>query len=76
PTSRSGPVAANLKAVKETMDVLLEISRTLNTGLVMENLSIFVLSCEQGINPEALSSVIEELCKATEALKAAENMTS
>lgn len=57
------------------MDVLFEISRILNTGLDMETLSICVRLCEQGINPEALSSVIKELRKATEALKAAENMT-
>ncbi|XP_004604060.1 mitotic-spindle organizing protein 1 [Sorex araneus] len=68
--------AANLNAVRETMDVLLEISRILNTGLDMETLSICVRLCEQGINPEALSSVIKELRKATETLKAAENITS
>lgn len=56
--------------------VLLEISRILNTGLDMETLSICVRLCEQGINPEALSSVIKELRKASEALKAAENITS
>ncbi|XP_075865497.1 mitotic-spindle organizing protein 1 isoform X1 [Microcebus murinus] len=61
--------AANMNAVRETMDVLLEISRILNTGLDMETLSICVRLCEQGINPEALSSVIKELRKATEALK-------
>ncbi|XP_010127800.1 PREDICTED: mitotic-spindle organizing protein 1 [Chlamydotis macqueenii] len=55
--------------------ILFEISRILNTGLDMETLSICVRLCEQGINPEALSSVIKELRKATEALKAAENMT-
>uniref|UniRef100_A0A6I8NI67 Mitotic spindle organizing protein 1 n=2 Tax=Ornithorhynchus anatinus TaxID=9258 RepID=A0A6I8NI67_ORNAN len=75
-SSSSGGAALNLNAVRETMDVLLEISRILNTGLDMETLSICVRLCEQGINPEALSSVIKELRKATEALKAAENMTS
>lgn len=60
----------------DTPGVLLEISRILNTGLDMETLSICVRLCEQGINPEALSSVIKELRKATEALKAAENTTS
>ncbi|KAB0347354.1 hypothetical protein FD754_012211, partial [Muntiacus muntjak] len=45
------------------------ISRILNTGLDMETLSICVRLCEQGINPEALSSVIKELRKVTEALK-------
>ncbi|XP_030056433.1 mitotic-spindle organizing protein 1 [Microcaecilia unicolor] len=68
--------AANLSAVRDTMDVLLEISKLLNTGLDMETLSICVRLCEQGINPEALSSVIKELRKATEALKASENIAS
>ncbi|XP_010012270.1 PREDICTED: mitotic-spindle organizing protein 1, partial [Nestor notabilis] len=53
----------------EWSGVLFEISRILNTGLDMETLSICVRLCEQGINPEALSSVIKELRKATEALK-------
>ncbi|XP_061485963.1 mitotic-spindle organizing protein 1 [Rhineura floridana] len=75
PISIMATSAANLNAVRETMDVLLEISRILNTGLDMETLSICVRLCEQGINPEALSAVIKELRKATEALKAAENMT-
>uniref|UniRef100_A0A8C4PRZ3 Mitotic spindle organizing protein 1 n=1 Tax=Equus asinus TaxID=9793 RepID=A0A8C4PRZ3_EQUAS len=72
----AGAAVANPNAVRETMDVLLEISRILNTGLDMETLSICVRLCEQGINPETLSSVIKELRKATEALKAAENVTS
>ncbi|XP_030636480.1 mitotic-spindle organizing protein 1 [Chanos chanos] len=66
----------NMNAVRETMDVLLEISRLLNTGLDMESLSICVRLCEQGINPEALSSVIKELRRATDSLKASENSTS
>ncbi|GAA6067246.1 hypothetical protein Q7C36_022019 [Tachysurus vachellii] len=66
----------NMNAVRETMDVLLEISRLLNTGLDMESLSICVRLCEQGINPEALSSVIKELRKATDTLKASDNSTS
>uniref|UniRef100_A0A8C6Q496 Mitotic spindle organizing protein 1 n=1 Tax=Nothobranchius furzeri TaxID=105023 RepID=A0A8C6Q496_NOTFU len=60
---------ANLNAVRETMDVLLEISRLLNTGLDMESLSICVRLCEQGINPEALSAVIKELRRASESFK-------
>lgn len=67
---------ANVNAVRETMDVLLEISRLLNTGLDMESLSICVRLCEQGINPEALSAVIKELRKASETLKASENCTN
>ncbi|KAI5089946.1 mitotic-spindle organizing protein 1 [Silurus meridionalis] len=66
----------NMNAVRETMDVLLEISRLLNTGLDMESLSICVRLCEQGINPEALSSVIKELRRATDTLKASDNSTN
>lgn len=50
----------------------MEISRLLNTGLDAETLSICVRLCEQGINPEALSAVIRELRKASEALKVRE----
>ncbi|KAB0404178.1 hypothetical protein E2I00_008413 [Balaenoptera physalus] len=57
------------RGTPERFRVLLEISRILNTGLDMETLSICVRLCEQGINPEALSSVIKELRKAAEALK-------
>ncbi|XP_075708445.1 mitotic-spindle organizing protein 1 [Rhinoderma darwinii] len=70
----SAPVS--MSAMRETMDVLLEISRLLNTGLDMETLSICVRLCEQGINPEALSSVIKELRRATEALKVSESVPS
>ncbi|XP_043102689.1 mitotic-spindle organizing protein 1 [Puntigrus tetrazona] len=72
----ASPASANMNAVRETMDVLLEISRLLNTGLDLESLSICVRLCEQGINPEALSSVIKELRKASDSLKASENSTS
>uniref|UniRef100_A0A8C9T085 Mitotic spindle organizing protein 1 n=2 Tax=Scleropages formosus TaxID=113540 RepID=A0A8C9T085_SCLFO len=68
--------AQNMNAVRETMDVLLEISKLLNTGLDMESLSICVRLCEQGINPEALSSVIKELRKASDTFKASENSAS
>ncbi|GAB0179725.1 mitotic-spindle organizing protein 1 [Grus japonensis] len=71
----SSPLISFVASSGLTPAVLFEISRILNTGLDMETLSICVRLCEQGINPEALSSVIKELRKATEALKAAENMT-
>ncbi|XP_006882414.1 PREDICTED: mitotic-spindle organizing protein 1-like [Elephantulus edwardii] len=68
--------SANMNAVRETMDILLEISRIFNMGLDMETLSICVRLCEQGINPEALSLVIKELRKTAKTLKVAENMTN
>ncbi|XP_006893800.1 PREDICTED: mitotic-spindle organizing protein 1-like [Elephantulus edwardii] len=65
--------SANMNAA---MDILLAISRNLNTGLDMETLSICVRLCEQGINPEALSLVFKELRKTAETLKVAENMAN
>uniref|UniRef100_A0A8C0J2I1 Mitotic spindle organizing protein 1 n=1 Tax=Chelonoidis abingdonii TaxID=106734 RepID=A0A8C0J2I1_CHEAB len=63
------PIGLGRRTAASGSHVLLEISRILNTGLDMETLSICVRLCEQGINPEALSSVIKELRKATEALQ-------
>ncbi|KAJ8367514.1 hypothetical protein AAFF_G00316960 [Aldrovandia affinis] len=68
--------AVDPNAFRETMDVLMEMSRLLNTGLDMESLSICVRLCEQGINPEALCSVIKELRRASDTLKASENSAS
>uniref|UniRef100_A0A8C5LZ59 Mitotic spindle organizing protein 1 n=1 Tax=Leptobrachium leishanense TaxID=445787 RepID=A0A8C5LZ59_9ANUR len=71
PCSSGGPaVLSEYTAGSANYNLLLEISRLLNTGLDMETLSICVRLCEQGINPEALSSVIKELRRATDALKA------
>ena len=43
------------------MDVLMQISNILNTGLDAETLSICVELCEMGINPEAIATVIKEI---------------
>jgi len=49
---------AKSNAAKETLDILMEISSLLNTGLDSDSLSICVRLCESGINPEALALVI------------------
>ncbi|CAH1257498.1 mitotic-spindle organizing protein 1-like [Branchiostoma floridae] len=67
---------ARTNSVREAMDTLQEISRLLNTGLDSETLSICVRLIEQGVNPEALASVIKELRRETAALKAAERIGS
>ncbi|XP_035873373.1 mitotic-spindle organizing protein 1-like [Phyllostomus discolor] len=72
--SSGGAAAAAVTLHAVVVDVLLEIPRILNTGLDVETLSICVRVCEQGI-PEVLSSVVKELRKAAEALKAAENIS-
>ncbi|XP_077979025.1 mitotic-spindle organizing protein 1-like [Glandiceps talaboti] len=68
----AGEKPVSLTAARETMDTLQEISRLLNTELDSETLSICVRLVEQGVNPEALASVIKELRRETAALKAAE----
>ncbi|XP_078331066.1 mitotic-spindle organizing protein 1-like [Crassostrea virginica] len=59
-------------ASKETLDTLLEISKLLNTGLDAETLATCVRLCENGVNPEALVLVIQELRRETAAVRAAE----
>ncbi|XP_037528120.1 mitotic-spindle organizing protein 1 [Rhipicephalus sanguineus] len=49
------------KAVKETFDVLLEMSQLLNTGLDPQSLALCVQLCESGVNPEALACLIKEI---------------
>lgn len=49
--------------------VLMEISKLLNTGLDMETLTVCVRLCENGVNPEALALVIQELRRETASLK-------
>uniref|UniRef100_A0A131XAW8 Putative mitotic-spindle organizing gamma-tubulin ring associated n=1 Tax=Hyalomma excavatum TaxID=257692 RepID=A0A131XAW8_9ACAR len=49
------------KAVKETFDVLLEMSQILNTGLDAQSLALCIQLCESGVNPEALARLIKEL---------------
>ncbi|XP_050023810.1 mitotic-spindle organizing protein 1-like [Dermacentor andersoni] len=49
------------KALKETFDVLLEMSQLLNTGLDAQSLALCVRLCESGANPEALAGLIKEL---------------
>ncbi|XP_002733331.1 mitotic-spindle organizing protein 1-like [Saccoglossus kowalevskii] len=65
--------SSSTTAARETMDTLLEISRLLNTGLDSETLTICVRLVEQGVNPEALASVIRELRRETASLKAKED---
>jgi mitotic-spindle organizing protein 1 len=47
------------------ISALVEISKLLNTGLDAETLAICVRLCENGINPEALALVIQELRRET-----------
>ncbi|MCJ1440045.1 MAG: hypothetical protein MMC23_000527 [Stictis urceolatum] len=58
------------QAAKEVVDVLLEISTLLNTGLNRSQLSICVSMIEHGTNPEALAAVVKEMRKEAEKIEA------
>ncbi|CAG5115441.1 unnamed protein product, partial [Candidula unifasciata] len=56
-------------AASQTIDILMEISRLLNTGLDEETMAICLRLCESGVNPEALAEVIRELRRETANIK-------
>lgn len=47
------------------------MSQILNCGLDQRTLSILASLVENGVNPEALAKVVQELTRETEALRAA-----
>ncbi|KAL2041104.1 hypothetical protein N7G274_006048 [Stereocaulon virgatum] len=51
------------QAAREVIDILSEISLLLNTHLDRSTLSLCVSLIENGVNPEALATVIRELRK-------------
>jgi len=61
--------SSQLLAAKETFSLLQDISQLLNTGLDSDCLAICVKLCENGVNPEALATVVRELRKQSEAIK-------
>lgn len=61
--------AGKSNTAKETLDILMEISSLLNTGLDADTLAICVRLCESGINPEALALVIQELRRAAASIQ-------
>uniref|UniRef100_A0A6V7M0D7 Mitotic-spindle organizing protein 1 n=1 Tax=Bracon brevicornis TaxID=1563983 RepID=A0A6V7M0D7_9HYME len=55
------PVYHQVNAARKTFKMLYEISEMLNTNLDPATLSICVRLCENGVNPQALATVIKEL---------------
>ncbi|KAI5284664.1 hypothetical protein KEM54_001159 [Ascosphaera aggregata] len=49
------------QAAREVIDILHEISELLNTHLNRTELSLCVSLIENGVNPEALATIIQEL---------------
>jgi len=46
---------------RETLDIAFEISKLLDCGLDKESLAVLMSLCENGVSPEALATVIQEL---------------
>jgi len=59
-SSNQGSGPSQTVAARETFQVLLELSKLLNTGLDAETLAICVRLCENGVKPEALALVINQ----------------
>ena len=57
---------------KETLDIAFEISKLLDCGLDKESLAILIALVENGVNPEALATVVKELRREAAALRDAE----
>ncbi|KAF8418519.1 mitotic-spindle organizing gamma-tubulin ring associated-domain-containing protein [Tirmania nivea] len=58
------------QAAREAVDILLEVATLLNTQLDRTTLPLCVHLIENGVNPEALASMIKELRRESEELKA------
>ncbi|RPA87768.1 hypothetical protein BJ508DRAFT_357354 [Ascobolus immersus RN42] len=72
-STRTGQAkAAQAAAAREVIDILYEISTILNTHLDQQTLSYCVSLIENGVNPEALATIIRELRREGEALKRSE----
>jgi mitotic-spindle organizing protein 1 len=69
-------MSSEWEEAKETIEILYEISKLLNTGLDRTSLSILVSLCENGVNPEALAAVVKELRREAAALKLSESKST
>ncbi|KAK9766938.1 Mitotic-spindle organizing protein 1 [Basidiobolus ranarum] len=58
--------------MRETFEIVNDISRLLGTGLDRETLSLCMTLLENGVNPDALAAVIKELRREGKKLQASE----
>ncbi|TFK39987.1 mitotic-spindle organizing gamma-tubulin ring associated-domain-containing protein [Crucibulum laeve] len=68
--------AERISSAQQTLDILFEMSQLLNTQLDKETLATCVGMIENGVNPEALAAVIQELRRESVALTAQSAATS
>ncbi|KFX90100.1 hypothetical protein O988_08337 [Pseudogymnoascus sp. VKM F-3808] len=60
------PLVEKRNAAREVVDILDEIATLLNTNLDRHTLSLCISMVENGVNPEALATVIKELRREAE----------
>jgi len=70
------PVSHQLNTARKTFQALYRISKLLNTNLDPATLSYCVRLCENGVNPQALATVVKELQRETKALNSAQAYAS
>lgn len=62
------PVNHHVNTSRKTFQALYRISKLLNTNLDPATLSYCVRLCENGVNPQALATVVKELQREVKAL--------
>ncbi|KAK9806964.1 hypothetical protein WJX72_008763 [[Myrmecia] bisecta] len=62
---------AAVQQASEALEIVYEISNLLDTGLSKEELSILIALIENGVNPEALAAVVQEVRREAAVLQAA-----
>ncbi|KAK0082963.1 hypothetical protein PV325_009588 [Microctonus aethiopoides] len=62
-----------VNASRKTFQTLYEMSQLLNTNLDPATLTICVRLCENGVNPQALATVVKELQRGMKTLENAQN---
>ncbi|XP_011502176.1 PREDICTED: mitotic-spindle organizing protein 1-like [Ceratosolen solmsi marchali] len=70
------PVHHQINTARKTFQALYQISKLLNTDLDPATLSYCVRLCENGVNPQALATVVKELQREVKALNSTSNYTS
>lgn len=63
------PVTHQTNAARKTFETLYDISKLLNTNLDPSTLSICVRLLENGVNPQALATVVKELQREAKTLE-------
>ncbi|OXU28950.1 hypothetical protein TSAR_004561 [Trichomalopsis sarcophagae] len=70
------PVHHQINTARKTFQALYKISKLLNTNLDPTTLSYCVRLCENGVNPQALATIVKEMQREAKALNSTSTYTS